>query len=142
MESLRRGATLPTALRALQDPTGQTMQAHIASRINALLLLGLGAWGYLGSESPSPTALIPVGFGALILLCNPGVKKHNKAIAHVAVLLTLLVGLGLVMPLKGAIGRGDSMAIARVAIMLASTVFAMVAFIGSFKAARLAREQA
>lgn len=118
------------------------MQAHIASRINALLLLGLGAWGYLGSESPSPTALIPVGFGALILLCNPGVKKHNKAIAHVAVLLTLLVGLGLVMPLKGAIGRGDSMAIARVAIMLASTVFAMVAFIGSFKAARLAREQA
>lgn len=117
------------------------MQAHTASRLNAVLLLALGTWGYVGSDTPSATALIPVVIGAVILVCNPGVRAHHKVLAHIAVLLTLIVTLGLIMPLKGAIGRSDGMAIARVAIMLASSVYAMVAFIQSFKAARLAREQ-
>ena len=37
-------------------------------------------------EVSSPTALIPVGFGTVLILCTPGVKKQNKVIAHVAVL--------------------------------------------------------
>lgn len=118
------------------------MQAHVASRINAFLLLALGAYGYLGSDSPSPTALIPVVIGGVILVCNPGVRAHHKVLAHLAVVLTLIVTLGLVMPLKGAIGRSDWMAVARVAVMLLSSVYAIVAFIQSFKAARLAREAA
>ncbi|MFT7679911.1 MAG: hypothetical protein ACI8QC_003916 [Planctomycetota bacterium] len=134
--SCRRSIPVP----ALPPPSTH-MQAHIASRLNALLLLGLGAWGYLGSDSPSPTALIPVVFGTLILVCNPGVKSHNKVIAHVAVVLTLVVALGLGMALKGAVGREDTMAIVRVGIMLVSSIYAMVAFIQSFKAARVAREQ-
>ena len=43
------------------------MKAHVASLINAILLVGLGAWGYFGSETPSPTALIPVAVGAILL---------------------------------------------------------------------------
>ena len=109
------------------------------SLLNALLLVSIGAWGYFGSESPSPTALIPVGFGVVLLLLNPGVRKHNKAIAHIAVLLTLLILLGLAMPMKGAIERGDSLAIGRVAIMILSTVLAMVVFIKSFIDARKAK---
>lgn len=109
------------------------------SLLNALILISVGAWGYFGSESPSPTALIPVGFGVVILLLNPGVRKHNKAIAHVAVLLTLLILLGLAMPMKGAIERGDNLAIGRVALMIISTIFAMVVFIKSFIDARRAK---
>ena len=69
-----------------------------------------------------------------------GVKTENKVIAHIAVVLTLIMILGLAMPLKGAIGREDTMAIVRVAIMVITGILAMVAFIGSFKAARKARE--
>lgn len=116
------------------------MKAHIASLINALLLVGLGAWGYLSSETPSMTALIPVIIGGILLLLNGGVKRENKVIAHIAVLLTLLILLGLVMPLKGAMGRGDTMATARVAIMILSTIMAMVFFVKSFIDARKARE--
>ena len=39
-------------------------------------------------------------------------------IAHIAVLLTLLIIIGLIKPLTGAIGRGDSAAVAPVATML------------------------
>ena len=44
----------------------------------------------------SPTALIPVGFGVILLLCTIGLKKENKIIAHVAVLLTLVILVALV----------------------------------------------
>lgn len=111
------------------------------SLLNALVLIALGLIGYFTSENPSPTAFIPVVFGFILLACNPGVRKNNKAIAHVAVLATLLILLGLVMPLKGAVGRGDSAAIVRVCLMLATTVLAMVVFVRSFIAARKAKSE-
>ena len=46
--------------------------------INALVLIAMGLWGYL--ELNSPTALIPVGFGVVLLLCYQGVKNQNKII--------------------------------------------------------------
>lgn len=110
------------------------------SLLNALVLIVVGAFGYFSSDTPSPTALIPVGFGVILLACNAGVRKHNKAIAHVAVLATLLILIGLVMPLKGAIDRGDAAAIGRVCLMTFTTVAAMVAFIRSFIEARKAKE--
>ncbi|MEM6346762.1 MAG: hypothetical protein AAF927_22940 [Bacteroidota bacterium] len=118
------------------------MTPFIASIINAVCLIGLGSWGYLASEDPSPTAWIPVIVGVALLLCAPGVKKENKIIAHIAVLLTLIILLGLFMPLNGAIGRGDNMAVTRVVIMILSTILAMVYFLRSFIEARRKRNNA
>ena len=115
------------------------MKAHIVSLIHAVALIGLGGYGYLSSDTPSVTALIPVVFGVLLLAMNNGVKKENKVIAHIAVLLTLLIIIGLIKPLTGAMGRGDSAAVARVATMLVLGVLAMVTFVRSFIAARKAR---
>ncbi|MEC8360974.1 MAG: hypothetical protein VX002_01625, partial [Bacteroidota bacterium] len=108
------------------------MKAHIVSLIHAVALIGLGGYGYLSSDTPSVTALIPVVFGVLLLAMNNGVKKENKVIAHIAVLLTLLIIIGLIKPLTGAMGRGDSAAVARVATMLVLGVLAMVSFVRSF----------
>ena len=108
------------------------------SLLNAVVLITLGLIGYFSSETPSPTAFIPVGFGIVLVACNSGVRKNNKLIAHVAVLVTLLILIGLAMPLLGAINRGDSTAIARVCVMLITTALAMVSFIRSFVQARKA----
>ncbi|MEL6639354.1 MAG: hypothetical protein AAFW73_04880 [Bacteroidota bacterium] len=118
------------------------MNAHTASLINAILLVSMGSWGYLSSDTPSMTALIPVIFGIILLLCSPGVKSENKVVAHVAVLLTLLILFGLFKPLQGAIGRGDTMAILRVGLMVISTIVALVYFVRSFIQARKNREKA
>ena len=118
------------------------MKAHTASLINAVILIGFGLWAYLGSETPSKTALIPVVFGAVILSLYKGVKKENKIIAHIAVLLTLLILGGLVKPLTAAIGREDGLAIARVSVMIISTIVSLVFFIKSFKDVRRARKAA
>lgn len=115
------------------------MKAHIVSLVHAIALIGLGGYGYISSDTPSVTALIPVVFGGLLLAMNRGIKNENKVIAHIAVLLTLLIVIGLVKPLTGAMERGDSAAIARVATMLTLGVLAMVAFVRSFIAARKAR---
>ena len=44
------------------------MKPYIANLVNALVLIVMGTWGYLSSENPSGTALIPVGFGIIFLL--------------------------------------------------------------------------
>jgi hypothetical protein len=115
------------------------MKTHTASLINALILIGFGLWAYLGSETPSKTALIPVVFGAVILSLYKGVEKENKIAAHIAVLLTLLILGGLVKPLTAALGREDGMAIMRVSVMMGSTVVALASFIKSFIEVRRAR---
>ena len=106
------------------------------SLINSISLIALGGYGYLTSSSPSTTALIPVIFGIAILGMNPGIKKDKKIIAHIAVLLTFIILLGLIMPLLGAVQRSDVGALLRVSTMLITTVFAMIGFIQSFKKAR------
>ena len=117
------------------------MKAHTASLINAILLITLPLWGYLSSETPSITALIPAFIGVALLGMNYGVKKENKIIAHIAVLLTLVILFGLIKPLMGALGRGDGLAISRVLVMIISTVLAMVFFVKSFIDARKRREK-
>ena len=115
------------------------MKAHTVSLINALVLIAFGLWAYFGSETPSKTALIPTGFGVVILTLYKGIKKEDKIVAHVAVLLTLVILVALIKPLTAAIGRDDDMAIVRVSVMLLSTVVALFAFIKSFIDVRRAR---
>jgi hypothetical protein len=115
------------------------MKAHTASLINAISLIGLGIWSYLGSETPSPTALIPVAIGAILLLTYKGLKNENKNIAHFAAMLTVILLFALFKPLTGAIAREDSLGILRVITMQATTVLAIVFFVKSFIDARKRR---
>lgn len=117
------------------------MKAHSASLINAAFLITLSQWGYWSSDSPPMTALIPTFIGVVLVLLNKGVKNENKMIAHIAVLLTLLMSIGLIKPLTAAFGREDNAAILRVLFMLISTIFAFIFFIRSFIAARKKRAQ-
>lgn len=117
------------------------MKAHSVSRINAITLIALSVWGYTSSDSPSYTALIPTVIGVILLALNNGVRKENKVIAHIAVVLTLLILIGLVKPLMGAMSRDDSAALLRVGIMMATTVLAMVFFVKSFIDARKNRAE-
>jgi len=112
------------------------MKSYILNFVNSVVLVAFGLWGYLGSESPSFTALIPVITGAVLLLLTPWFKKENKIVAHIAVLLTFLIIVGLLMPLRGAMARGDEPGIFRVAVMLISSITAMIVFINSFVQAR------
>lgn len=116
------------------------MKAHTASLVNAFILIVLSLWGYLSSDSPSITALIPTVIGVVLITLNKGVKNENKIIAHVAVVLTLLILFGLVKPVLGAMGRGDNDAVIRVSVMILSTVVAMVFFVKSFIDAKKNRE--
>ena len=116
------------------------MKAHTTSLVNAIALISMGTWGYVDSESKAVTALIPVVIGIILLVVNNGVKKENKIIAHIAVLLTFIVLVGLIMPLKGSIERNNSMGIIRVLVMLITSILALISFIQSFIRARKQRE--
>ena len=118
------------------------MKTHQANLLNSITLILMPLWAYLTFEGTvdkpeqSVTAFIPLFFGVVLLLCNGGVKKENKIIAHIAVLVTLIALLGLTMPLKAAVAEGRTLSIIRVAAMLLTGSLAMISFIKSFIAAR------
>ncbi len=116
------------------------MKPHIANLLNAAVLIAVGLWGYF--ETASNTAFIPVGIGAVLLLCTGGVKSENKVIAHVAVLLTFIALLAFLgMRLPKALDAGG-LSLARAIVPCITGILAMFAFIKSFRDARLAREAA
>ncbi len=116
------------------------MKPYIVSLLNAIVLISIGTWGYIGSESPSITALIPVAIGVILLLLNPWLKKENKIIAHIVVLLTFVILIGLFKPLMGAIDRDSTISIVRVSVMMLFTVIALITFIRNFINVRKLKE--
>ncbi len=116
------------------------MKANSISLINALILILFGSWGYVDSGMEALTALIPVFVGIILVAVNKGVQKENKIAAHVSVLLTFLILIGLFRPFFSSLERSDTNATLRVGIMIASTIFAMVGFVRSFIAARKSRK--
>tara|TARA_B100000900_G_C20458302_1_gene666097 strand:- start:652 stop:993 length:342 start_codon:yes stop_codon:yes gene_type:complete len=110
------------------------MNATLANLINSFTLIIIGFWGYL--DFLSPTALIPVSIGVILLACYRGIKNQNKIISHVAVLLTLLILIALVgMRLPKSMDKGG-IGLLRVMIMIVTSTFSMIFFIRSFIAAR------
>ena len=89
------------------------MKAHTVSLINSLVLITMGLWGYLDSDSRPITALIPVIVG-----------------------IVLLIIIGLVKPFLGTLDRGNIYGILRVSLMILTSLWAMITFIQSFISAR------
>ena len=116
------------------------MRAHTVSLINSLILVAMGLWGYFESESRPITALIPVIVGMILIIINSGVKKENKIAAHIAVLLTLMIIIGLIKPFLGTIEKGNITGIIRVLIMILSSLWALITFIKSFISARKSKK--
>lgn len=110
------------------------MKIAFYNTLNSIVLIALGLWGYIDVQSP--TALIPVGFGVILLLCANGLKKENKIISHVAVLLTLVILVALVgMRLPKSLVSGG-LGLVRVSAMILTSILSMVAFVISFIKAR------
>ena len=114
------------------------MNSRIGNLINSTSLILIGLWWYLSVSSV--TALIPVAFGIGLILCDIGLKNHNKLIAHIAVSLTLIILLALIgMRLPKSIEDGG-IGLVRVILMISTSVLAMVYFVKSFIDARKAKQ--
>tara|TARA_B110000444_G_scaffold222426_1_gene224358 strand:- start:436 stop:804 length:369 start_codon:yes stop_codon:yes gene_type:complete len=114
------------------------MTAVKMNLINALTLLIVGVWGFVDVNLPvldtgvSWTALIPVFFGLIFLICHKGIKHGSKLITHIAVVMTVLITIALIgkrLPISidnGGIG------LFRVALMSIISLLSLLAFIRSF----------
>ena len=112
------------------------MKPYLVNLLNAIVLVVLGSWAYFASDTPSVTALIPVFAGIILIAVTPGLKRGNRIMAHVAVVLTFMILLGLTKPLTGAIQRSDDTGVVRVLIMIFTSLIALISFIRSFIKAR------
>ncbi len=116
------------------------MKPYFVNFLNALVYILLGIWAYFSSEAPSPTALIPVFAGVILLAITPGFKNGNRVLAHVAVGLTFLMLFALIKPLTGALGREDQLGAIRVVLMMISSLIVLVVFVKSFIDVRRSQE--
>lgn len=119
------------------------MKAPIANLLNAFILIGAGLYGYFGitgaDGTSSVTALIPAAFGVIFLLMHKGLVNHNKIIAHVIVILTLMLLIMCFLRFH-TIEVWDAKKYIFFACIL-SNLIALIAFIASFVSARKARMQ-
>lgn len=117
-----------------------------------LLLIGLGLVGFfmptvfgtVGPEGTSPTALIPAGFGAVLLLCGvivemkPAARKH---VMHLAAMVGLLGAIGGIMPLqRNKMDFEKSGSVAGLLMIVICAIF-VVLCVRSFVLARIARSE-
>jgi len=114
------------------------MKAATANLLNAVILIAAGLYGYFlvpaTTGTQSPTALIPAAFGILFLLLHKGVASANKVVAHIVVILTLVL-LGMCIWRLTLVPVWDAKKYIFL-ICIISNAIALVAFIGSFVAAR------
>lgn len=113
------------------------MPASRANLLNALVLLTLGAWGYLGKPAAPAMVLLPVFFGALLLLCLRGLRSGNRVAAYLTALLTALALVALLILLAGAAGRGEGVAIFRYVVMLVASLFSLLVLFQGFRRDRI-----
>lgn len=77
--------------------------------IFGILLDVLGTGAFFASGGHAPTALIPSGFGMVLLICGllaklkPGIRKHVMHVAATFGLLGTFGGLGMGLPKLGAV---------------------------------------
>ena len=116
------------------------MKPYTVNIIAGIVLILLSLWSFLGSDSPSITALIPGIFGLVFLALSSPFKKENKVVAHIIVLLTFLLLISLIMPLRGVMERDDTIGLVRVIVMMGVCLIALVIYIQSFIRARKARD--
>jgi hypothetical protein len=100
------------------------------SIVFGLLLIGLGLAGYFGADTTSPTALIPAGFGAALLLLGVLALKESlrKHAMHLAAMVGLLGVIGaLVRPIQklasGAEVRADAALLSQLLMAVLCAVF-------------------
>ena len=121
------------------------MKTEQSNLLNSLTLITIGLWGYFDVSDYNLsiitsfehwTALIPVVFGFVLLLCHKGVKNNSKLVAHIAVVVTLLIFIALVgkrLPIS--IEQGGA-GLFRVIAMSLTSFLAMITFVKSFIANR------
>ena len=117
-----------------------------------LLLIVLGLVGYfkperlgdVGPKGTSPTALIPAGIGAILLVCGlvvlskPNLRKHMM---HVAAAVGLIGALGGLMPLiTNKFDTAKSGVVAGMLMIALCGIFVLLC-IRSFVRARIARSE-
>ena len=123
-----------------------------AAILFGLLLIALGLAGYfapdtlgkVGEKGTSLTALIPAGFGAVLLACGLTVAfapKTRKHVMHLAVLVGLLGAVGAIMNLtRGPLDLEKASARSSIAMVVLCALF-VVLCIRSFVLARIARSE-
>lgn len=127
---------------------------HIVNTVTAIILIIVGGYSYLANESRPISALITgPGVGLVLLALTPGIKKDNRVIAHIAVVLTLLLGVAaLFMGARTILGTSNAMNIdengevtRRIVVLFTMALTCLVAvslYVGGFIQKRKARQQA
>ena len=105
-----------------------------ASLFSSAVLIIIGLSGYF--IKLSATALIPVVFGVILIICYLLYEKNNKVIAHIAVSVTLLVFISLFMPLSKRFAADDINGILRIVTMQLVSLYSIACFVLSFIKAR------
>ncbi|MBC7884367.1 MAG: hypothetical protein H7X99_02765 [Saprospiraceae bacterium] len=112
------------------------MNAYKANLINALALMVLSTWEYVSSLTPHISDLHPVLIGVVLLVLNNGIQYEIKGQKIAALVVTAILFIILINPLKDAMGNTNNESVFRIGIMMLTSFMSLVFLIKGLFSAR------
>lgn len=100
--------------------------------MNAFVLMVIGLWSFIGVETPSPIALIPVFTGALLLSFIKGLRYGSLPMTRLSMILTVLILIAMFIPFIDSMEHGDSATSYRIGFMIVSCAVTIGFFVSRF----------
>jgi uncharacterized membrane protein (UPF0136 family) len=110
---------------------------HKVNMVNGIILITAGLIGFFSNPSYPLTALISPAFGLVFILLNPAMKKGNKIVIHLIVVLTLLLGIMVTMVFFRAAEPAFDRRSILLAIMALSCYVSFAFYLANFIKARM-----
>jgi len=96
------------------------MKVYLVSMMNSFVLIILGLWSFIGSETPSITAFIPIMTGAFLLSLIHGLRYGSKSATNISLVLTFLILIAMIVPFIGALNHNDDPSTYRIGFLMVS----------------------
>ena len=109
------------------------MKSNQAAIINSIILLSIGLWGYAANNFSAHTAIVPIGFGILLMVLSRYMKNENKLIHYIVFGLTLVIMVAMLRPFLRNAEQEDLNGMIRVGLEMAACAMALIIYIRNFK---------
>lgn len=109
------------------------MKPQLAARINSIVLLIVGFWGYAANNFATHTAIVPLGAGLLILIASGFLRDENKILLLVMLVFTLVLFIAFMVPFRRNAEQSDYLGMLRLGIEMIACAMAFIVYLRSLK---------
>jgi hypothetical protein len=109
------------------------MKSNQAALMNSIVLLVVGAWGFVANHFMVHTAIVPLGAGLLFLVLSKFLSNGQKGLLILMMVLSLSLFIAFMVPFKRNAEQGDVFGMLRLGIEMIACAIAFIVYLRNLK---------